>query len=168
MWFIFLLFKGEFNTWPTAGLPSTSESLTCRQHALLLFLTLHPHHRCDVRSLPRFDFWFALDEHVPCSCHRPIMFPVILEVDAALHLAQRVKGSNWPKRTPSFPLGDPEFDDMEGEKIKDPRLGKANRRHDGSNGYILSLLWAGSSQLFLEAFEDLLEQLPEALEAAVG
>ena len=59
-------------------------------------------------------------------------------------------------------------DHMESVKVKDRRLEKANRPHDGSNGHILSLLWAGSSGLFLEAFGDLLEQLPEALEAAVG
>ena len=38
--------------------------------------------------------------------------PVILEVDAAVHLAQWVRAREWPTRTPWFPLEHPEDDDI--------------------------------------------------------
>ena len=63
--------------------------------------------------------------------------PVILEVDAALHLAQWVNTRRRPTGVPRLPLVDPEEGDIESEKVKDRRREKAAGRHDGSNGHIL-------------------------------
>ena len=77
-------------------------------------------------------------EFEPMEGGRDHNIPVILEVDAGVHLAQK-----WPGDAPPFPLDDPEPAEMEKEVARDARLLNVSRQPDGSNGHILPVYGRG-------------------------